>query len=216
MEKPDVGVEGQGLGTAVSSTLGAGGGVSETAPSILSCILRYKMVKVVKYLSLQYDRFYQLRLLPIYTLMPWDVQEVAKLCTIPEREVEMVAEELSRFSKVWEVEADNMYNKLLEVYVNIPFDITDKDMESLRRLVQLALPSRPAPAVEEKLEVKTRSGRTVYIKTKGDKIIVSGDTYHVKEELKKLGLKWDPMEKVWYALSAKIDVNTLKARLEGV
>ena len=46
-------------------------------------------------------------------------------------------------------------------------------------------------------------------------MIVYGDTYPIKEELKKLGFKWDPMERVWYT-TAKIDVNTLKARLEGV
>jgi hypothetical protein len=37
----------------------------------------------------------------------------------------------------------------------------------------------------------------VYVKFEAGKIMVYGDTFHIKEELKKMGFKWDPDSKVW-------------------
>ncbi|MEM4847749.1 MAG: hypothetical protein QW794_08340 [Thermosphaera sp.] len=37
----------------------------------------------------------------------------------------------------------------------------------------------------------------VYVKKRGDKYVVTGDTFHVKEELKRQGGRWDWLEKAW-------------------
>ncbi len=47
----------------------------------------------------------------------------------------------------------------------------------------------------------------VYVKFKDGKVIVYGDTFHIKEELKKLGFKWDPASKAWVA-PARLGVKT--------
>jgi hypothetical protein len=39
----------------------------------------------------------------------------------------------------------------------------------------------------------------VYFKFEGGKVMVYGDTFHIKEELKKMGFKWDPDNKAWIA-----------------
>jgi hypothetical protein len=55
----------------------------------------------------------------------------------------------------------------------------------------------------------------IKIKVEGDKIVVSGDTYEIKDHLKKLGFRWDPTNKVWVT-SAKIGVDFVKAELESI
>ncbi|MCI4407759.1 MAG: hypothetical protein JHC26_01615 [Thermofilum sp.] len=52
----------------------------------------------------------------------------------------------------------------------------------------------------------------VTLKKQNDKIIAVGDTFHVKEKLKALGFKWDPLESAWYITSG--DIETLKTKLE--
>jgi hypothetical protein len=55
----------------------------------------------------------------------------------------------------------------------------------------------------------------IKIKVEGDKIIVSGDTYEVRDTLKKLGFKWNPNDKTWVA-PAKIGVDFVRAELESI
>ncbi|MCI4409184.1 MAG: hypothetical protein JHC26_08840 [Thermofilum sp.] len=52
----------------------------------------------------------------------------------------------------------------------------------------------------------------VTLKKQNDRILVVGDTFHVKDKLKALGFKWDPLEKAWYTTSG--DIETLKTKLE--
>jgi hypothetical protein len=49
-----------------------------------------------------------------------------------------------------------------------------------------------------------------------DKVVVSGNTYHVKEELKKLGFRWDPVEKVWYVPVKAGLIETVKRELNKI
>jgi hypothetical protein len=55
----------------------------------------------------------------------------------------------------------------------------------------------------------------VSLKVEGDRIFVLGDTYEIKDHLKRLGFKWDPIKRVWYT-SASIGVDTIKAQLEQI
>jgi len=200
MEKPDVrGVEGQALGQTMTPTLGAGGGVSEAAPSILAEIIKQRQIEM-KWLAPAYEMFYPAY---YYPPIPWKFEGTG------------LEKELEAIKRIVEIEGNDLWYLFLTAYLNGRFDDDPRDVEYLRNLLKQILASRSSAPAEEKIEVKTRSGRTVYIKTKNNKVIVYGDTYPIKEELKKLGFKWDPMERVWYT-TAKIDVNTLKARLEGV
>jgi hypothetical protein len=52
----------------------------------------------------------------------------------------------------------------------------------------------------------------VALKKLQDRILVVGDTYHVKDKLKALGMKWDPVNKAWYMTSG--DIDTLKTKIE--
>jgi hypothetical protein len=58
-----------------------------------------------------------------------------------------------------------------------------------------------------------KSKLTVRIYRENGKVIASGDTYNVKEILKSLGFKWDPMKKVWY--NDKADATEVKAVLSS-
>ena len=49
----------------------------------------------------------------------------------------------------------------------------------------------------------------------GSRIVVSGDTYHIKELLKQLKFKWDPLKQVWYNENAKTDIAEVKAVLSN-
>jgi len=40
--------------------------------------------------------------------------------------------------------------------------------------------------------------KEIHIRREGEKIIVSGDTYPIKEILKLYKLRWDPKRRVWY------------------
>jgi hypothetical protein len=60
---------------------------------------------------------------------------------------------------------------------------------------------------------KKKLAYVVSIKVVGNRIAVSGDTFEVKDVLKRMGFKWDPASKVWTA-PASIGVDVVKAELE--
>ena len=67
--------------------------------------------------------------------------------------------------------------------------------------------------LSEKQVSKTKTAYVVNLKVQGDKIIVTGDTYEIREELKRLGLRWDPNSKAWVA-PTKVGIDNIKAELE--
>jgi hypothetical protein len=62
---------------------------------------------------------------------------------------------------------------------------------------------------------KKKLAYVVNVKTVGNKIVVSGDTFEVKDVLKRMGFRWDPSSKVWTA-PAVIGVDAVKAELEKI
>jgi len=54
----------------------------------------------------------------------------------------------------------------------------------------------------------------VTLKKQNGKVIATGDTYHVKDKLKEHGMRWDPVNKAWYAEAERIDINSLVLELE--
>jgi hypothetical protein len=58
---------------------------------------------------------------------------------------------------------------------------------------------------------KTKTAYVVSLKVEGDRIFVLGDTYEIRETLKRLGLRWDPNMRAW--VTSKIGVENIKAEL---
>jgi hypothetical protein len=54
----------------------------------------------------------------------------------------------------------------------------------------------------------------VTLKKLNDKVVATGDTYHVKEKLKEHGMRWDPVSKAWHAPAERVDINELVLELE--
>jgi hypothetical protein len=62
---------------------------------------------------------------------------------------------------------------------------------------------------------KKKLAYVVSIKVVGNKIVVSGDTFEVKDVLKRMGFRWNPSDKTWIA-PASIGVDVVKAELEKI
>jgi hypothetical protein len=62
---------------------------------------------------------------------------------------------------------------------------------------------------------KKKLAYVVNIKIVNDKIVVSGDTYEVRDTLKRLGFRWNPSDRTWIA-PAKIGIDVVRQELEKV
>jgi hypothetical protein len=69
--------------------------------------------------------------------------------------------------------------------------------------------------LSEREVAKNKLAYVVSLKVEGDRIFVLGDTYEIRDHLKRLGFRWDPAKKVWYT-SASIGIDTVKAQLERI
>jgi hypothetical protein len=67
----------------------------------------------------------------------------------------------------------------------------------------------------EKREVYRKKPR-VWIFIVLNDVVVNGDTYKVKDVLKKLGFRWNPSTKAWVAPVDEIDIETVRKELEKV
>jgi hypothetical protein len=206
MEKPDVGVEGQAFGGAVNPTLGAGGGVSLTAPNVIDkCLATWLLEEKAraKELLLQsgYDRFY-----PLLDLVPSTVN-VKKYCENRE-----AWREAGAIREIIEIEKSSAYPKILDIIVNAVHDLLGykEDVELVKRLWR---EHEREYQMREKLVI-TKTGKQIFIRRDGEKIMVFGDTYPIKDELKKKGFKWDPMYKAWYKYAKDADLDKLYHELE--
>jgi hypothetical protein len=231
MEKPDVGVEGQAFGGAVTPTLGAGGGVSETAP---------KEFEIYTWGSCRYS--YVHMIYPQMLNFEWVTNKSGIMRT--EWFVLDVVNDDSR---------KNLNRKFTFVDINQPIiiyhhgalscsrpfetvylvekekgSVTFKELPILREVVTENVNKYSViyevSYVEyggERIVLKKKElskKKVVYavnIKVDKDKIVVSGDTYEVRELLKKMRFKWDPDRKVWVA-PASIGVDMVRQELERI
>jgi ribonuclease BN (tRNA processing enzyme) len=203
----------QAPGRAVGPALGAGGGVSLVAPG--ECVvgfLQYMRRKNKEVSEPRYVRFYPPSLV---SDIPVSHSVVAEVCG-DGADIKTVVKELEAISKLLRSEYGfaSTYLGFLEYYINLPWDVIDErfhlNVQMLRNLLNIYEQEYEKRRV---VEVVTRSGRRLYLKVRGGKVVVSGDTYPVKDALKSLGFKWDPMERVWRATA---DINAVKARLEAL
>ena len=172
--------------------------------------LRSRMERVKEMAKLRYGRFY-----PIRDLQPPtpSARTLKEICGDFEPAVFKDAR------AVWDIfaaEASSAYAPFLEFYVNATHDLIEdnfkRDLELVKRLLK---EYEKEYAVREKLII-TESGKHIYIKKQDDKIMLSGDTFPVKDEIKKRGFKWDPLYKVWYAPAGNVDLGKLKREIEAL
>jgi hypothetical protein len=165
-------------------------------------------------------RYYRFYLVQSVFDVPVGYSMVAEVCGNG-ADVKTAVRELEAVERLLRAEYDSAHTYLLflEYYVNAPWDVFDgsdkkfrEEVQTLRRLLAIYEKEYEERKVEE---VVTKSGRKLYLKVRGGKVVVFGDTFPVKDALKRLGFKWDPLERVWYA-TADTDINTVKARLEAM
>jgi hypothetical protein len=199
-------VVGQGLSTAVTPTLGAGGGVSGTAPNVVDvCLAKWLLEEKAraKELLLQsgYDRFY-----PLLDLVPSTVN-VKKYCENRE-----AWREAGAIREIIEIEKSFAYPKILDIIVNAVHDPLGykEDVELVKRLWR---EHEREYQMREKLVI-TKTGKQIFIRREGEKIMVFGDTYPIKDALKQRGFRWDPMYKAWYKHAKDADLEKLINELE--
>jgi hypothetical protein len=199
----------------VSPALGAGGGASLTAPG--DCVAKFLLYwknEVKRMSEPRYTRFYLAQ--PIFH-PPVSQSKVAEVCD--NGNIKAVVRELEAVERLLahEYGSAHTYLMFLEYVINAPWDVLDENDKRFKENVQMLknlLNIYEKEYEERKVEeVTTKSGKKLYLKVKGGKVIVFGDTYPVKDALKQLGFKWDPLERAWYA-SANIDM--LKAKLAEV
>jgi hypothetical protein len=135
--------------------------------------------------------------------------------------IKTATRELEAVERLLRAEYDSAYTYLLflEYIVNAPWDVFEgdekrfrEDVGELKRLLAIYEKEYEERKVEE---VVTKNGKKLHLKVKNGKIVVFGDTFPVKDALKQLGFKWDPVERVWYA-PANADVNSVAAKLAEV
>ena len=177
--------------------------------SELACILEKLKMKAKEMIIPGRERFYP----PDHLTWFNPSKELLLQCT---SEIAKLRRELATLSSVFDVEGRDTWSTFLDVYVNAYADpIEERDFKEaiahLRRLIQLS----EAEAKERWVyELKTKSGFKIYLRVRKDKLVVWGDTFNVRDTLKKLKLQWDPIEKVWYTSANAITIDTLKSALE--
>jgi hypothetical protein len=199
---------------AVSPGVGAGLGASPTAlGGCVAGFLQYMRRKNKEMSEPRYTRFYPPSLV---SDVPVSYSAVTEVCGNG-ADIRIAVRELEAISKLLkhEYNSASTYLGFLEYYINLPWDVIEErfhlDVQALRNLLNIYEQEYEKRKV---VEVATRSGKKLYLKVKGNKVIVYGDTYPVKDELKRLGFRWDPVERAWYAPAT--DISTFKAKLEAV
>jgi hypothetical protein len=235
MEKPGVGVEGQALGQTMTPTLGAGGGVSEAAPNVPNMFRlyvwgsRYSLFKVVHPVELDMSF---VTAPPLGFAGSWEEQtKWFKVKVV----VYEASEDPDRFSREFWF-TDVFHPIILYHYGNHPKPykrayLVTKEGDNIK-IVELTVKEEKAEddvavyevsyveyegrkIICEKREVYRKKPR-VWIMTILNEVVINGDTYRVKELLKKLGFRWNPSTKAWVAPIEKINVETVRRELEKV
>jgi hypothetical protein len=171
-------------------------------------ILKARLTTVKEMLLPKHERFYSPDWLTCYHVPRDELRQYG--------EPAKLTKELIAMSEIFDVEGRDTWVKFLDVYTNAIADpIEEKDFDGtirhLRRLIQISEQEARERWVHE---IVTRTGKKIYAKQVKGKLIVFGDTYHVRDVLKKLKFQWDPVEKVWRNSANAITIDALKSALE--
>jgi ribosomal 50S subunit-associated protein YjgA (DUF615 family) len=131
---------------------------------------------------------------------------------------EKLYREAEAIKEIYMTEGLSLYAPFIEWHANalydpiVSSDFPERDIRKLRDLlrdIDLEYEQR------EKLII-TRSQKQIYVKRYEGKIMLTGDTFPIKEELKKMGFRWDPAFKAWYKREKDVDFEKLKQGLEAL
>jgi hypothetical protein len=131
---------------------------------------------------------------------------------------EKLYREAEAIKEIYMVEGTSLYAPLIEWYANAPYDpIASSDFpeRDIRKLKDLLRDIEIEYEQREKLII-TRSQKNIYVRRSEGKIMISGDTFPIKEELKKMGFRWDPSFKTWYKREKEVNFEKLKQELEAL
>jgi len=118
--------------------------------------------------------------------------------------------------EIFEVEASSPYATFLDIYVKAIYEPIEGDFRrEIEHFKHLIREHDREYAQREKLVI-TQSKKHIYVKRGEGKVMLSGDTFPVKEELKKKGFKWDPLYKAWYKPERDVDLSRLLRELEAL
>jgi ribosomal 50S subunit-associated protein YjgA (DUF615 family) len=131
---------------------------------------------------------------------------------------EKLYKEAEAIREIYMTEGSSLYAPFIEWHANALYDpiassdFPERDIRKLRGLlrdIEIEYEQR------EKLII-TRSQKHIYVKRSEGKIMLSGDTFPIKEELKKMGFRWDPSFRTWYKREKEVDFEKLKRELEAL
>jgi uncharacterized protein (UPF0216 family) len=231
MEKPDVGVEGQALGQTMTPTLGAGGGVSEAAPVKFkiwtwgSCGRSNVFMVHPERMDLAWVTN---RTGTVKT--EWFVLDAVNMDSRKNMNREFTFLDVFQPIVIYHFGSYSCSKDFEAVYIiakeggsitikELPIEVETKT-ETMGRFATLyeikyVVYNGEKIVLKQREISKKKLAYVVNVKTVGNKIVVSGDTFEVKDVLKRMGFRWNPSDKTWIAL-ASIGVETVKAELEKV
>jgi hypothetical protein len=231
MEKPDVGVEGQALGVAVTPTLGAGGGVSETAPKEFeifswgSCRRTYVEMLYPRKLNFEWitgrSGISRTEWFVIDVVNNDSRKNVNRKFTFVDVFQPIIvyyhgALSCSRsFEVVYLVEKEGGSITFTELPIQREVVTEHTGKYSIVNEISYVEYAGERIVLRKRELSKEKVVYVVNIKIDKDKIIVSGDTYEIRELLKKMRFKWDPNLKAWVA-PATIGVDVVRQELEKI
>ena len=231
MEKPDVGVEGQAFGQTMTPTLGAGGGVSETAPAKFkiwtwgSCGRSNVFMVYPERMDLAWITG---RSGTVKT--EWFVLDVVNMDSRKNMNRELTFLDVFQPIVIYHFGSYSCSKDFEAVYLmekkggsitikELPIEVETKT-ETIGRFATLyeikyVVYSGEKIVLRQREIGKRKLAYVVNIKVVNDKIVISGDTYEVREVLKRMGFRWNPNDKTWIA-PAKVGVDVVRQELEKI
>jgi hypothetical protein len=225
------GVEGQALGQTMTPTLGAGGGVSEAAPAKFelwswgSCKRKNLFMVYPERLNIEWitNRSGTVK-------TEWFVLDVVNMDSRKNVNREITFIDVFQpvvvyyhgalsCSKDFEIvyliakEGGNIVIKELPIEVETKTEVAGR-IATLYEIKYIVYNGEKIVLKQKEIS-KKKLAYVVSLKVVNNKIVVSGDTFEVKDVLKRMGFRWDPSNKVWTA-PASIGVENVKAELEKI
>jgi hypothetical protein len=225
------GVEGQALGQTMTPTLGAGGGVSEAAPTKFkiwtwgSCGRSNVFMVYPEKLDLAWVTG---KTGTVKT--EWFVLDVVNMDSRKNMNRELTFLDVFQPIVIYHFGSYSCSRDFEVVYLiakeggsitikELPIEVETKT-ETIGRFATLyeikyVVYGGQKIVLRQKEIGKKKLAYVVSLKVVNNKIVVSGDTFEVKDVLKRMGFRWDPSNKVWTA-PASIGVENVKAELEKI
>jgi hypothetical protein len=115
--------------------------------------------------------------------------------------------EANALQEIFTVEASSPYSTFIVHYANATHDPISDDFKRDVELLKRVLREHEIEYAQREKLVITQSKKHIYVKRGEGKVMLSGDTFPMKEELKKKGFKWDPLYKAWYKPERDVDLS---------